>query len=216
MLKNYIQQGIFKGNEGRKARYNFLISEVKWDILLRNRRNYLGKLNLAVNQLLERKDVFADLMNGTLFDGEQILHQEEMERISDHFGVFQPGMKRRLNARERDEDVRMKASVGTYSVIFANETQGAVHYAMPVRNMLYDALEYTKQVQEIEKQHKDAGEKLDGDEFLSGIKKEDRIRPVITTVLYCGDDGSTCFAGRTEAGRRTACCRRKGGDYNYV
>lgn len=152
----------------------------------------MGKLNLAVNQLLERKDVFADLMNSTLFDGEQILHQEEMERISDHSGVFQPGKKRRLNARERDGDIRMKVSVGTYSVIFANETQRAVHYAMPVRNMLYNVLEYTKQVQEIEKKHKDAGEKLDGDEFLSGIKKEDRIRPVITTVLYSGDDWDGC------------------------
>lgn len=33
----------------------------------------MGKQNLAVNQLLERKDIFADFMNGTLFHGDAFL-----------------------------------------------------------------------------------------------------------------------------------------------
>lgn len=152
----------------------------------------MGKINLAVNQLLERKEIFADLINGALFNGEQLLQPDKMEQVSSHSGVFRPGKRRKISSLERYGDVRMEAELGTYSVIFSNETQGEVHYAMPVRNMLYDALEYMKQVQMLEKKHKDNDEKLEGGEFLSRIRKEDRIKPVITTVLYCGEewDGS--------------------------
>lgn len=31
----------------------------------------MGKQNLAVNQLFERKSIFADLINGTIFDDRQ-------------------------------------------------------------------------------------------------------------------------------------------------
>lgn len=147
----------------------------------------MGKLNLAVNQLLERKEIFADFINGTLFDGEQVLREEELQRLSGHSGVFQRE-KERLSVTEREGDIRMEAAIGSYSVIFSNETQGEVHYAMPVRNMLYDALEYMKQVQEIEKRYAVSGEKLKGKELLSGMKKQDCIKPVITTVLYVGDE----------------------------
>ena len=94
----------------------------------------------------------------------------------------------KLTALERTGDVRMEAEFETYSVLFANETQAGVHYAMPVRNMLYDALEYVKQIQDKEKQHKERGDKLTGDEFLSGMTKEERLKPVVTTILYTGDE----------------------------
>lgn len=151
----------------------------------------MGKKNLIVNQMLERKENFADLINGTIYEGCQILRADMLEKQSCHSGVIyeEEGSKRVL---ERDADIRMKADMGTYSLIWTNETQARVHYAMPVRVMLQDALEYVKQVQELEKKHKDLGEKLREDEFLSGVRKEDRIFPVITIVLYCGTewDGS--------------------------
>ena len=91
----------------------------------------------------------------------------------------------------------MKADSGTYSVIFAGEVQANTHYAMPVRNMLYDALEYTRQVKDLEKRHREAKDLKHSDEFLSGITREDRIRPVINTVLFTGNvwDGSETLHG---------------------
>lgn len=35
----------------------------------------MGKTDLAVNQLLERKEIFADFINGMVFNGEQVLHE---------------------------------------------------------------------------------------------------------------------------------------------
>ena len=69
------------------------------------------------------------------------------------------------------------------------ENQTDIHYAMPVRNIIYDALQYGKQVADIAAKHR-AG---DGDakghsrgEYLSGFYKEDKITPVITLVLHFG------------------------------
>ena len=80
-----------------------------------------------------------------------------------------------------------------------------IHYAMPIRNMLYDALSYAEQVEQIRRKHKRNGEKLFGDEFLSGMKKEDVIYPVITVVIYYGEkewDASLDLYGMMEIGRK--------------
>lgn len=50
---------------------------------------------------------------------------------------------------------------------------------MPVKNALYDALNYGSQVKEAAKKHKDAGERGSGAEFLSGFHKEDRLKPFV-------------------------------------
>ena len=73
------------------------------------------------------------------------------------------------------------------------EVQDKVHYAMPVRTMLYDAMEYASQVQKNAKLIKKSGRekaerKVDSGEFLSGFGKDDRLIPVITLVLYLNPD----------------------------
>lgn len=68
------------------------------------------------------------------------------------------------------------------------ENQSEVHYAMPVRNMLYDSLNYSGQVNRIEKNHKKCKDKLSSAEYLSGVTKSDKITPVITLVLYWGNE----------------------------
>lgn len=68
----------------------------------------MGKKNLIVNQMLERKENFADLINGTIYEGCQILRADMLEKQSCHSGVIyeEEGSKRVL---ERDADIRMKA-----------------------------------------------------------------------------------------------------------
>lgn len=60
---------------------------------------------------------------------------------------------------------------------------------MPVRNMLYDGLTYTEQIRRLHELQKNEKEyKLTRDEFLSKFRKNDKISPVITIVLYYGED----------------------------
>ncbi len=91
------------------------------------------------------------------------------------------------------------------------ENQSELHFAMPVRNMLYDALAYTAQVEETAKKHrtKQKSDKLKADqnfkktamrgkvsemrqvssaEYLSGFYSDDRLAPVVTLVVYFGAD----------------------------
>ena len=74
-------------------------------------------------------------------------------------------------------------------VLLGIENQTDVHYAMPVRNAIYDALQYGRQVADIVAGHRRNKKELSGKnngEYLSGFLKEDHIRPVITLVIHFG------------------------------
>ncbi|MBR3458162.1 MAG: Rpn family recombination-promoting nuclease/putative transposase, partial [Selenomonadaceae bacterium] len=65
------------------------------------------------------------------------------------------------------------------------ENQSDIHYAMPVRNMLYDSLQYAAQVQKTAAYHRREkdGNPVTSGEFLSGFHRRDRLRPVVTLVV---------------------------------
>ena len=78
-----------------------------------------------------------------------------------------------------------KAAYGVEFVVMGIESQQHIHYAMPLRHMVYDAMSYLKEYQEITRRYKKEKEKTTEDEFLSKMRKEDRLHPVITLTLYC-------------------------------
>ena len=66
-------------------------------------------------------------------------------------------------------------------ILLACENQAKVHYAMSVRNMLYDSLSYVGQIQRMWTKNV---EKMSAAEFLSKFRKGDRLIPVLTLVFY--------------------------------
>jgi hypothetical protein len=67
---------------------------------------------------------------------------------------------------------------------------------MPLRTLLYDGLGYLKEYQEIVHTRKQDHEKMTDDEFLSGMRKEDRLHPIISIVVYYSEkmwDGPLCL-----------------------
>ena len=65
------------------------------------------------------------------------------------------------------------------------ENQSQIHYAMPVRNMLYDAIQYVTQVDDAARSHKMSDKMPETRaEFLSGFYKTDRLLPIITLTIY--------------------------------
>ena len=85
--------------------------------------------------------------------------------------------------------VAMKDERAVY-LLLGIENQGDVHYAMPVKNLLYDAINYAKQVQKAANSHREAKDSKGHNkgEFLSGFYKEDRLIPVITLVILFSPD----------------------------
>lgn len=126
---------------------------------------------------------FASLFNTVVFGGKTVIQPETLKELdTDVSNVIKSGKYEESLTRTRD--LVKKAAHGTDFVILGIENQRKIHYGMPLRVMIYDALSYLKECQEIAGEHKEAGDKATAEEFLSGLHKGDRLHPIITIVLY--------------------------------
>ena len=147
-----------------------------------------GNKDLAVMKFLEKPENFSDLFNGSLFQGRQVLRADRLENLSGKSALsFLDKDGNKVTVR-RYRDAVCKASGHTSYAVFAVEGQGETHYAMPVREMLYDAMNYAEQVKKLADKHRKDKDYWDSAEFLSGLLREDRLAPVVTVCLYYGTD----------------------------
>ncbi|MDD6614538.1 MAG: hypothetical protein PUF13_00310 [Lachnospiraceae bacterium] len=147
----------------------------------------MGKLDHAVYSYLSKGDRFADLFNGSLFHGEQVLCGDLLIDSSERcIRKDESG-----NYKETDRDIRKTLQDGTILQIFAEESQSYVSYVMPLRCMNYDVRDYLSQVSALEIQNRKQKKFRDSDEYLSGLCADDRLIPVYTVVLYWGEKNWT-------------------------
>ena len=152
----------------------------------------MGKSNAAVKNWISVKERFADFYNGTVFDGRQVVRAEELQEISGESDLILRDKDGKAEELHRYRDVIMRWKGKMDLVILACENQEKVHYAMPVRNMIYDGLAYIQQMKEVWEGHGE-GRKPTEDEFLSRFLKDDKVKPIVTLVFYYGEkewDGS--------------------------
>ena len=156
----------------------------------------MGKKDTALSIWYKNKARFADLFNGALFQGEQLVLAEDLELIDSKSEEVATDKKGNIEAVQRYRDVIMRWNKGADLVLLACENQDKVHYAMPVRAMFYDALGYVEQIRQLKAEKKE--KKLTADEYLSGMGKDDKLYPVIPLVVYYGTekwDGSQDIHG---------------------
>ena len=84
-------------------------------------------------------------------------------------------------------DVVKKTAYGINFVIWGLENQAKIHYAMPLRHMIGDAFSYLKEYNEIAARNKLEKSFETSDEFLSNLKRTDRLHPVISRSIYNHD-----------------------------
>ena len=72
-------------------------------------------------------------------------------------------------------DVVKKSAYGVDFVIWGLENQEKIHYAMPLRHMIGDAFSYLKEYNEIASRNRKDKNFSSFDEFLSNLKKTDRL-----------------------------------------
>lgn len=153
----------------------------------------------AVNEFLGGKVRFADFFNGNLFQGRQIVLPEDLEVVKGESDILVEDKNKKEKNVHRYRDIIMRWKKGTYLVLLACETQSQIHYAMPIRGMLYDSLSYVEQAKNIEETHQIKNqEKVSPGEYLSRFHKDDKLMPVVTVVFYYGTkkwDGSTDLYG---------------------
>ena len=122
----------------------------------------MGRDNVIVNRWFSQKERFADLMNGCLFQGQQIILPEQLEKIDRETDLFIPEKSgtEMIQGKgiQRYRDVAMRWEDRAELAILALENQERIHYAMPVRTMIYDGLSYAEQIEESWKKRKIAGD----------------------------------------------------------
>lgn len=146
----------------------------------------MGAIDTETKAYLSSPDRVADIFNFWMYGGKDIIKPEELSPM-DTTAVALPYGNGKKQPLQKIRDVlklytAMKGSSAYYFVL-GIEIQAAIHYSMPVRNMLYDAMSYAQQVSDIAAAHRKAGGKLDEAEFLSGMTKDDLLKPVITLVI---------------------------------
>lgn len=151
----------------------------------------MGVKDTVTTKYMRQNEIFADAFNYFVYGGEQVINPESLEELDTREidvpyggenGAKQPVQK----TRDVIKSVIAMMDKRTAYLLLAIENQSNIHYAMPVKNMVYDALQYAKQVEVAIASHKMSGDYkgADSDEYLSGFMKEDHLLPVITLVIY--------------------------------
>lgn len=145
-------------------------------------------------EYMQNKATFADAFNFFLYDGKEVIKPEQLRPLDTTAIALPYGDDGKPAPVQKYRDVlkmvtAMSDGNAAY-LILGIENQSDIHYAMPVRNMLYDALQYAAQTDDIAKEHRRANDKAQTSaEFLSGFYSTDKLLPMITlTILWNGDE----------------------------
>lgn len=157
----------------------------------------MGRKDTVTKAYMRNNSVFADAFNYLIYGGKTVVDPEKLHEL-DTTEIALPFVQeengtRKEEAVQKYRDVLKSAVIKRDNeaayILLGIENQTDIHYAMPVRNMIYDALQYGKQVADIAARHrtKDDNTKMHNrGEYLSGFNQKDKITPVITLVLHFG------------------------------
>ena len=124
--------------------------------------NTMGMADAVTKQYMKENTVFADAFNFLLYNGENVIQPQTLRELDTAevvipFTVDDKG-KKQAQAVQKYRDILKMIKVMTDDkaayVLFGVEAQTDIHYAMPVRNVIYDALQYGRQVTEISKRNR--------------------------------------------------------------
>ncbi len=152
----------------------------------------MGEKDTLSMEYLSDNTRFADICNYCLFDGQEVIRAENLKELDTKEFLKLSGLNQKGQQISRIRDILKHAvirSTGdcTYLIIGV-ENQTQIHYAMPVRGMIYDALNYGRQVNTISKNHRDKSDLKEPAEFLSGFTADDYLTPVVTITVYWGSE----------------------------
>lgn len=124
--------------------------------------NTMGMADAVTKQYMKENTVFADAFNFLLYNGENVILPQTLRELDTAevvipFTVDDKG-KKQAQAVQKYRDILKMTTVMTDDkaayVLFGVEAQTDIHYAMPVRNVIYDALQYGRQVTEVSKRNR--------------------------------------------------------------
>ena len=150
--------------------------------------------------------IFADAFNYLLYDGEEVIKADSLKELDTTQIAIPYGNGARVPTQKYRDLLKIWSAMmdeNAVYVMLGAELQDKVHYAMPVKNGLYDMIGYARQVEEARASFKKTTDekeaelfvegdaikiKLTSEEFLSGFRKADKLMPIITATVYLSAD----------------------------
>lgn len=156
----------------------------------------MGIKDTETKRYIANPDIFADAFNYLLYNGRQVIQPTSLKPVDTTEVITPYGNDAKAPIQKYRDN--MKIWVAMYDgkavyVLLGSENQSHIHYAMPVKDMLYDGINYAAQVDAARASYK--GFQFDENgvritytsgEFLSGFHKNDKLIPIITAVIYFG------------------------------
>ena len=141
----------------------------------------MAKTDELMKKLFKHKEIFADLFNATLFNGKQIIKAEKLAELNTENIHVDESISSNVNPSilKRYRDLCMRQDDSVLQIILGCENQSEIDYSMPIRTMLYDALKYTEQQNNLELR-----KRKDGTYYHSKLRKDDKVLPVLTLIFF--------------------------------
>ena len=134
---------------------------------------------------------YADVINGVGCNGKQVVKKEDLQEMDTQTGMFRGSkfihrFSQLGKGNVKVRDCLRKVAFGTNFAIIGIENQDTMDYSIPLRNMSYDVDAYERQATKIRKETRKKHKGLSAGEYLYGFKKDDKLLPAVTFILYSG------------------------------
>lgn len=147
----------------------------------------MGEINDTLCDYFSNAEYSADFWNGTEFWQKELVAASRLTRCDRE---YYRKRRRKGKTTSMRRDVLMHHDCKP-NILLGMELMSTIDYTIPVRVMDYEAQEIKRQLRDISRKNWQNAKGKKGywahsGEFLSGVRKVDRILPVHTVVLYCG------------------------------
>lgn len=165
------------------------------------------RADTVTKEFISDAHVFADVFNYYIYDGQQVIRPEQLMECDATKIALPYGNDSAVVPVQKFRDVQKLYTAmtdgSTEYLLYGVENQTQINYAMPVKNGLYDMLDYSGQVERASRSHREAmkeakenrqetdsppSRKPDPGEFLGGFWKDDQLIPSVTVTIYFGSD----------------------------
>lgn len=166
------------------------------------------RADIVTKDYVKNADIFSDIFNYYIYGGRQVILPEQLTERDSTKIALPYGTDGAALPVQKFRDVQKLYAAMTDGkmeyMLYGVENQSEMHYAMAVKNNLYDALEYAGQVEEAARSHRkelkqkkkhretddggsDVGNRTpNAGEFLGGFWKDDRLIPSVTLTIFFG------------------------------
>ena len=102
----------------------------------------MGRIDTETKAFMSDPSRFADAFNYLIYDGQQVIKPEDLKPLDTTEIAIPYGNNARVPEQKYRDVLKLLTAMRDHEAIYAVlgvENQANVHYAMPVKNMQYDA-----------------------------------------------------------------------------